>query len=64
MCCSEPDLRSYLHWNPKVDINRMNEFEFYTSDDIGYYIIQVAGLVDGKLILIRERIYVNQEAEK
>jgi len=60
MCCSEPDLRSYLHWNPKVDINRMNEFEFYTSDDIGYYIIQVAGLVDGKLILIRERIYVNQ----
>jgi len=59
-----PDLRSCLFWNPKVDINRMNEFEFYTSDDIGYYSIQVAGLVDGKLILTRERIYVNQEAEK
>jgi len=42
----------------------MNEFEFYTSDDIGYYTIQVAGLVDGKLILTRKRIYVNQEADK
>jgi len=64
MCCSEPDLRSYLHWNPKVDINRMNEFEFYTSDDIGYYIVQLAGLVDGTPFLSHRRFTVTQEVKK
>jgi len=42
----------------------MNEFEFYTSDDIGYYIVQLAGLVDGTPFLSHRRFTVTQEVKK
>jgi hypothetical protein len=36
----------------------MQAFDFYTSDDMGYYIIQLAGLVDGEPFLLIKRFYV------
>jgi hypothetical protein len=53
-----PDLRSSLYWNPKADWTNMQAFDFYTSDDMGYYIIQLAGLVDGEPFLLIKRFYV------
>jgi hypothetical protein len=59
-----PDVRSSLYWNSKLDVNRIKEFEFYTSDDSGSYIIQLAGLVDGTPFVSRRRFTVTQEVKK
>jgi hypothetical protein len=53
-----PDLRSCLFWSPKIDSDKDNSFEFFTGDDEGYYIIQLAGILDGKPYLATKRFYV------
>lgn len=58
-----PDLRSCLYWNPNINLNKTNSFDFYTADDIGYYIIQVAGIIDGQPFLTTKRIYVATAAD-
>jgi hypothetical protein len=58
-----PDLRSCLFWNPSINLNKTNSFDFYTGDDIGYYIIQVAGIIDGQPFLTTKRIYVAAAAD-
>jgi hypothetical protein len=59
-----PDLRSSLYWNPKADLSKIESFDFYTGDDIGYYIIQLAGLLDGKPFLSTKRFYVSQRVDQ
>jgi hypothetical protein len=54
-----PDLRTCLYWNPDMSLNKTASFDFYTSDDVGYYIIQIAGLVDGQPFLTTNRFYVS-----
>ncbi len=59
-----PDLRACLYWNPKVDLNKLRSFEFFTADDIGYYIIQIAGLINGQPFLSTRRFYVTQPVSR
>ena len=58
-----PDLRACLYWNPIIDLNKEKIFDFYTGDDEGYYIIQIAGLVDGIPFLTTKRFFVSLAAE-
>ena len=43
-----PDYRSTLYWNPNVKMNTQNiqEISFYTSDDLGYYQIEINGITN------------------
>lgn len=59
----EPDLRSSLYWNPKADLDDLQSFYFYTSDDIGHYVIQVTEVVDGQLFLSTKRFSVTVRSE-
>jgi hypothetical protein len=44
-----PDYRNTLYWNPHVKINGTEavELEFYTSDDVGLYQIEINGITSG-----------------
>ncbi len=53
-----PDLRSSLYWNPRMELDSLQSFHFYTSDDVGYYIIQIMGIIDGQLYLSTKRFSV------
>lgn len=41
-----PDLRNTIYWNPKLltDVNGKEQFQFYTSDEIGKFLIKVEGI--------------------
>jgi hypothetical protein len=41
-----PILRSALYWNPKIEMSERQSktFNFFTSDDTGFYIIQINGI--------------------
>jgi hypothetical protein len=54
-----PDLRSSLYWNPVIKLNEQTSFDFYTSDDTGYYVIQIIGFQDGKLFITESEFYVS-----
>ncbi len=58
-----PDLRSSLYWNPNAEITKANTFDFYTSDDIGYYIIQIVGVVNGQRFYSTKRFYVSSDLD-
>jgi hypothetical protein len=38
-----PDLRYLLYWNPSVDVTKINDLVFYTSDVAGTYEITISG---------------------
>lgn len=59
-----PDLRPCLYWNPKADLNKISTFDFYTSDVVGHYIIQITGLLDGKPFLVQEGFSVTQRVDE
>ena len=53
------DFRQQLLWLPKVIIDKLATFEFYSSDNIGTYEISIEGFTtNGKPISISEKIYV------
>lgn len=54
-----PDLRSSYYWDSVIKLNEQTSFDFYTSDDIGYYVIQIVGFQDGKLFVSESQIYVS-----
>ncbi len=56
-----PDFRQLLYWNPNFEINstQSSNFEFYTSDHIGNYIIKIEGITsDGIPISSSTKIQV------
>jgi hypothetical protein len=54
-----PDLRSSLYWNPIIKLNEQISFDFYTSDDTGYYVIQIVGFQDGKPFISESQFFVS-----
>lgn len=54
-----PDLRSSLYWNPSVTLDGSFTFDFYTSDDVGNYIIQIVGIQNGVPFLSKSKVYVS-----
>ena len=54
-----PDLRSSFYWNSEIKLNEQTSFDFYTSDDTGYYVIQIVGFQDGKLFVSESQFYVS-----
>lgn len=58
-----PDFRPLLYWNPnlRTDNNGKVNIEFYSSDDIGNYIIDIQGITDdGELISYQEMITISE----
>lgn len=54
-----PDLRSSLYWNPRINFKGQFSFDFNTSDDVGFYLIQIVGIQNGEPFLSQSRIYVS-----
>jgi hypothetical protein len=46
-----PDLRPVLYWNPKLLLEKSKEesISFFTSDDVGTFVIQIFGVSDNKI---------------
>ena len=56
-----PDFRNTLYWNPHVEIKGLEnkELEFYTSDDVGLYQIEINGITNkGQPIFLRDSFEV------
>jgi hypothetical protein len=57
-----PDFRQLLFWNPQVNIQggRTLTLEFYTSDNVGNYEINIKGLTSDGNIIIRNASFQTQ----
>ncbi|HLZ15864.1 MAG TPA: hypothetical protein VKQ08_02445, partial [Cyclobacteriaceae bacterium] len=59
-----PDFRSCLYWNPALGTDSQGNatFEFFTSDDIGDFAIQIQGDTgDGRVLSIEKKISVGKK---
>jgi hypothetical protein len=55
-----PDLRSSLYWDAVVKFNEQASFDFYTSDDLGQYVIQIVGFQNGKPFMSESEFFVTR----
>ncbi len=57
----KPDYRATQYWNPHIKLaDGKGSFSFYTSDDIGDFIMYIEGItLDGKIIKNHFKFSVN-----
>ncbi|WP_101688799.1 TonB-dependent receptor [Dysgonomonas massiliensis] len=58
---SDPDLRTTIYWNPKLKADKSGkiEFDFYSADSEGNYIMTIEGVTnDGQIIRYQNEIII------
>jgi hypothetical protein len=62
----EPDLRTTLHWEPKIRITKQNQTQsisFFTSDIKGDYLIEIEGISDSGIPLYQTSTFSVEKSD-